>query len=65
MGRKAQVHGQSAHLSMGDQTLQPIKKRIKQLHGQFYYLYKGNDLIGCLFKVGKVKHKQFPFPIGL
>jgi hypothetical protein len=49
----------------GDQTLQPIKKRIKQLHGQFYYLYKGNDLIGCLFKVGKVKHKQFPFPIGL
>lgn len=49
----------------GDQTLQPIKKRIKQLHGQFYYLYKGNDLIGCLFKVGKVKHTQFPFPIGL
>ena len=49
----------------GDQTLQPIKKRIEQLHGQFYYLYKGNDLIGCLFKVGKVKHKQFPFPIGL
>lgn len=47
----------------GDQTLQLIKKRIKQLHGKLYFLYRGDELVGCLFKVGKNKPKQFPFSI--
>ena len=48
-----------------DQALQQIKKRIKQLHGKFYFLYRGDELIGCLFKVDKAKRKQFPFSVGL
>lgn len=48
-----------------DQTLKQIKKRIKELHGKFYFLYRDNELVGCLFKVGKARRKQFPFFFGL
>lgn len=47
-----------------DQTLLKNKKRIKQLHGKFYCFYKGEELIGCLFKVGKAKRKQLLFSVG-
>lgn len=46
-----------------EQTLQQIKKRIQQLHGKLYFLYRGSELVGCVFKVGKNKLKQFPFSI--
>ncbi|MBA2133618.1 hypothetical protein G5B42_08720 [Hydrogenispora sp. UU3] len=48
-----------------DQTLQQIKKRIKQLHGKFSFLYKGDELVGCLFKVGKARRKKFFLSLGL
>ena len=46
-----------------DNPLRPIAKRIKKLHGKFYPFYKGDELIGCHFMVGKARRNQSLFPL--
>lgn len=46
-----------------DNPLRPIGKRIKKLHGKFYPFYKGDELIGCHFWVGKARRNQSLFPL--
>ncbi len=48
-----------------DNPLRPIAKRIKKLHGKFYPFYKGDELIGCHFWVGKARRNQSLFPLNL
>ncbi|NLM37058.1 MAG: hypothetical protein GX202_02900 [Firmicutes bacterium] len=41
------------------QTLQEIRKRIKQFRWKFYFLYRDDELVGCQLKVSKARRLPF------